>query len=99
MFWHDFSDVFENPSPLQEFRPLQELEALLQALWPLQALAPKHCPWAALAGLEVVEITAPARNKVAAAAASVVPDLESNFMTISPIVCRQVLRPEHPVTV
>jgi hypothetical protein len=90
MFWQDFSDVFENPRPLQEFRPLQELEALLQALWPLQALAPKHWPGAALAELEVVETTAPARNKVAAAAASVAPDLESIFMTISSIVCRQV---------
>jgi hypothetical protein len=36
-----------------------------------------------LAGVETVETTAPARNSVAAAAASVAPDLESNFMTIS----------------
>jgi hypothetical protein len=44
-----------------------------------------HLPWAALAG-DVVETTAPARNSVAAAAASVAPDLESNFMTISSMI-------------
>jgi hypothetical protein len=65
------------------FSPLQELEALLQALWPLQALVAMHLPWAASAGVETVETTAPARNSVAAAAASVAPDLESNFMTFS----------------
>jgi hypothetical protein len=70
---------------LQEFRPLQELAALLHALWPLQALAAKHFPAAAFAGDDTVDTTAPARNSVAAAAASVAPDLESNFMTISSV--------------
>jgi hypothetical protein len=62
---------------------LQAFAALLQALWPLQAFAPKHCPVAAFALVETVDKVAPARNSVAAAAASVAPDLESNFMTIS----------------
>jgi hypothetical protein len=53
----------------------------LQALWPLQAFAPTH--WPSPAAYDVVETVAPARNKVAAAMASVAPDLESNFMTIS----------------
>jgi hypothetical protein len=55
----------------------------LQALWPLQALAAMHLPSAAFAVVDPVDRTAPARNRVAAAAASVAPDLESNFMTIS----------------
>src|ERR1700742_1315332 len=42
-----------------------------------------HLPSAAFALVEPVDTTAPARNRVAAAAASVAPDLESNFMTIS----------------
>src|SRR3954471_8768806 len=43
-----------------------------------------HLPIAAaFAGVDPVDTTAPARNRVAAAAASVAPDLESNFMTIS----------------
>jgi hypothetical protein len=46
-----------------------------------------HLPWAALAGADVVEMTAPARKSVAAAAASVAPDLESNFMTGSSMIC------------
>src|SRR4051812_8631143 len=80
---HLASDAIEKPVVLQVFRPLQEFAAPLQALWPLQALAPMHLPWAALAGADVVEMTAPARKSVAAAAARVAPDLESNFMTIS----------------
>ncbi len=86
---HFLSDIAEKPWPLQAFRPLQAFAALLQALWPLQALAAKHCPFAAFALVETVETAAPARNRVAAAAAIVAPDLESNFMTISlMIVCR-----------
>jgi hypothetical protein len=65
---------------------LQELEALLHALWPLQALAAMHLPCAALAGVDTVDTTVPARNSVAAAAASVAPDLESNFMTFSSMI-------------
>jgi len=79
---HEASDAIEKPWPLQAFRPLQEFEAPLQALWPLQALAAMHLPCAASAGVDTVE-TAPARNSVAAAAASVAPDLEFNFMTFS----------------
>jgi len=87
---HFLSDIAEKPWPLQAFRPLQAFAALLQALWPLQALAAKHCPFAAFALVDTVETAAPARNRVAAAAASVAPDLESNFMTISLMIgCRQ----------
>src|SRR3954465_10239906 len=42
-----------------------------------------HLPSAAYAVVDPVDTAAPARNRVAAAAASVAPDLESNFMTIS----------------
>jgi hypothetical protein len=42
-----------------------------------------HLPIAACAGVEPVETTAPARNRVAAAAAIVAPDLEFSFMMIS----------------
>src|SRR3954468_15529176 len=77
--------LIEKPVPLQAFMPLQEFAPPLQALWPLQALPAMHLPWAALAGLDVVT-TAPARNRVAAAAASVAPDLEFNFMTISSMI-------------
>src|SRR5882724_7795034 len=80
---HAASDIIEKPWPLQAFRPLQALAPPLQALWPLQALAAMHLPCAASAGVDTVETTAPARNSVAAAAASVAPDLESNFMTFS----------------
>jgi hypothetical protein len=66
---------------------LQEFDALLQALWPLQAFAAMHLPWAASAGVDPVDTTAPARNSVAAAAARVAPDLESNFMTFSSMEC------------
>src|SRR4029453_7929763 len=87
---HFASEAIVKPLVLQAFMPLQEFPLPLQALWPLQALAPLHLPWAGLAGAELVETTAPARNSVAAAAASVAPDLESNFMTISSmIVCRK----------
>jgi hypothetical protein len=84
---HAASDAIEKPWPLQAFRPLQEFDALLHALWPLQALAAMHLPWAASAGVDTVETAAPARNSVAAAAASVAPDLESNFMTFSSMEC------------
>src|SRR3954451_18633998 len=81
---HWTSDIIAKPLLLQAFRPLQELLALLQALWPLQALAAMHLPCAASAGVDAVDTTAPARNSVAAAAASVAPDLESNFIRRSP---------------
>jgi hypothetical protein len=58
----------------------------MQALWPLQALAAMHLPSAAFAVVDPVDTTAPARNRVAAAAASVAPDFESNFMTISSMI-------------
>jgi hypothetical protein len=46
-----------------------------------------HLPWAAaLAFVDPVDTTAPAKNRVAAAAASVAPDLEFNFMTISSMI-------------
>jgi hypothetical protein len=83
---HWASVAIEKPWVLQAFRPLQEFPALLQALWPLQALTPMHLPWAALAAVDPVDTTAPARNRVAAAAASVAPDLEFNFMTISSMI-------------
>ena len=72
--------------PLQAFWPLQALAEPLQALWPLQALPAMHLPWAAFAGVDTVDTTEPARNRVAAAAASVAPDLEFNFMTISSMI-------------
>ena len=75
-------DAIVKPLLLQAFMPLQEFPALLQALWPLQALVAMHLPWAA-AGVDTVVTTVPARNSVAAAAASVAPDLEFNFMTFS----------------
>jgi hypothetical protein len=45
-----------------------------------------HLPCAAFAGVDTVDTTVPARNRVAAAAASVAPDLEFSFMTISSII-------------
>jgi hypothetical protein len=83
---HCFGDAIEKPVPLQAFKPLQEFAPPLQALWPLQALPAMHLPIAAFAGVELVDATAPARNRVAAAAASVAPDLEFNFMTISSMI-------------
>src|SRR5476651_2562917 len=83
MFLHFAAEVWEKPVPLQAFMPLQEFAPPLQALWPLQALPAMHLPMAACAVVDTVERVAPARNRVAAAAASVAPDLESNFMTIS----------------
>jgi hypothetical protein len=83
---HAFSEVAEKPWPLQAFWPLQEFAEPLHALWPLQALPAMHLPWAAFAGVDTVDTTEPARNKVAAAAASVAPDLEFNFMTISSMI-------------
>jgi len=34
--------LITKPLPLQAFCPWQLLDALLQALWPLQAFPPKH---------------------------------------------------------
>src|ERR1700733_14644913 len=86
MFLHLASELMEMPVPLQAFMPLQEFAPPLHALWPLQALPAMHLPMAACAGVDTVERVAPARNRVAAAAASVAPDLESNFMTISSMI-------------
>jgi len=79
-------EAIEIPVFLQAFRPLQEFEPPLQALWPLQALVPTHLTAAAFADVDTVETTEPARKMVAAAAASVAPDLEFNFMTISSMI-------------
>src|ERR1700709_590982 len=78
---HLASDIIAKPWPLQAFWPLQELAPPLQALWPLQALAPMHLP--SPAAWATVDRGAPARNKVAAAAAIVAPDLEVIFMDVS----------------
>jgi hypothetical protein len=53
--------------PLQEFWPLQELLAVLQAEWPLQELTPSHFTFASSAALAVV--TAAIEKAIAAAAA------------------------------
>jgi len=67
-----------NPWPLHAFMPLQALDAVLHALWPLHALAPKHFP-AAEAGL--VAAMAPARNMAAAVRAiPVVFDMTCPFL-------------------
>src|SRR6185369_1198484 len=71
----------EKPWPLQAFWPLQEFAPPLQALWPLQALTPTHLP--SPAAWATVVMVAPARNRVAAAAAIVAPDFEVTFMRIS----------------
>jgi hypothetical protein len=89
---HAFAEVMEKPVPLQAFMPLHELLAPLHALWPLQALPAMHLPPAAYAVVDTVESVAPARNRVAAAAASVAPDLESNFMTISSMIVDTKMR-------
>jgi hypothetical protein len=65
---------------------LQALAPPLQALLPLQALPTMHLPVAACAVVDTVDTIVPARNRVAAAAASVAPDLESNFMTFSSVI-------------
>jgi hypothetical protein len=72
----------EKPWPLQAFCPLQAFAALLQALWPLQALTPTHFP--SPAAWATVVMVAPARNRVAAAAAIVAPDFDVTFMGIPP---------------
>jgi hypothetical protein len=51
---------------------LHEDEAVLQALWPLQALAPTHFTPAASAGEDTVA-TVPAAKRAAAAAARTTP--------------------------
>src|SRR3954451_8314289 len=78
--------AIEKPLVLQAFMPLQEFAPPLQALWPLQALVPMHLTPAAFAVVDTAVTTEPARNRVAAAAASVAPDLEFNFMTISSMI-------------
>src|SRR5947199_10504948 len=70
----------EKPWPLQAFWPLQEFAPPLQALWPLQALAPTHLP--SPAAQVAVDMVAPARDRVAAAAASAAQDLEVIFICI-----------------
>ena len=65
------AEVIEKPVPLQAFMPLQEFAQPLQALWPLQALAPTQ--WPSPAAYDTVDMVAPARNRVAAAAAMAAP--------------------------
>jgi hypothetical protein len=66
-------DCSTQPWPLQAFWPLQELLADLQALWPLQALMPAQCTLSALAGTDVMLLTAPPKIMAAAVAAKVAP--------------------------
>jgi hypothetical protein len=73
--------VGTQPWPLQAFRPLQELLALLQALWPLQALMPEHCTsadWVAFS-----ELAQPATNSKAAAAARDAPEILRILLIVS----------------
>ena len=68
------SVVSVQPCPLQEFMPLQDDEALLQALVPLHELTPLHFTPAACAAVAKV----PAAKMAAAVAASV-------FLVIIPL--------------
>jgi len=66
-------DCSTQPWPLQAFWPLQELLADLQALWPLQALMPAQWTLSALAGADVMLLTAPPKIMAAAVAAKAAP--------------------------
>src|SRR5687767_5382030 len=73
--------VGTQPWPLQAFRPLQELLADLQELWPLQALMPEHCTsadWAALS-----DVAQPATSNKAAAAATDAPEILRILLIVS----------------
>ncbi len=82
---HSALVIFRNPLPLHEFIPWQALVAVSQALWPLQALAPRHLPWASPA---MVATGAPA-SMAAAAAASASPCTFSavDFIVHPPVDC------------
>ncbi len=67
------------PLPLHSLWPAQALVAVLQALVPLQALAPTQWPLASAAALAGAEM-APAMRSEAAAAARAEPDLAEIFM-------------------
>ena len=73
-----------NPCPLQLFKPLHSLVAVLQALWPLQALAPTHFISASSALAE----TGARANIAAAAAASA--KLELVFTTLMELSLKRV---------
>src|SRR4051812_23819526 len=62
------------PAPLQEFSPLQEFLALLQADWPLQAFTPSHFTLPSSAAAALRETVA---NIMAAAAARARVDLRA----------------------
>ena len=74
--------ISTKPLPLQEFCPLQELFALLQADLPLQELTPSHFTFASSAALAVV--TAAMEKTIAAAAARATPDIFREFILDSP---------------
>ncbi len=74
--------ISRKPLPLQEFCPLQELLALLQADLPLQEFTPSHFTFASSAALAVV--TAAIEKTIAAAAARATPDIFREFIRDSP---------------
>src|SRR5689334_24416234 len=74
--------ISTKPLPLQEFCPLQELLALLQADLPLQELTPSHFTFASSAALAVV--TAAIEKTIAAAAARATLDIFREFIRDSP---------------
>ena len=75
-----------SPDPCRRSGPCRSSTRPCRRSGPCRRCRPCTCPAAALAGVDPVETTAPARNRVAAAAASVAPDLEFNFMTISSMI-------------
>src|SRR3984957_640531 len=73
--------ISTKPLPLQEFWPLQELLALLQADWPLQEFTPVHFTFASSA---VAFVTAAIEKIIAAAAARATLDIFREFIRVSP---------------
>jgi hypothetical protein len=73
--------IILNPVPLQEFWPLQELLALLQADWPLQEFTPEHFTFASSA---LAVVTATVENMTAAAAARATRERLFEFIRHSP---------------
>jgi hypothetical protein len=67
---------------LQPFWPLQAFLAVLQALLPLQALAPTQWPWPPAAAWDA-GAKAPVNINAAAAAAIEAPDITEGFMSYS----------------
>src|ERR1700748_2947424 len=74
--------ISTKPLPLQEFWPLQELLAVLQAEWPLQEFTPSHLTLASSAALAVA--TNAVENITAAAAARATLDIFREFIRGSP---------------